>query len=309
MLADWNQPDRTDGTLSGMQAIVFPGQGSQRPGMGFPLADDSAAARQVFEEVSAASGRDLRSLCRDADEDTLRQTANAQLALYTVSVAAWQAFRTELSPVAAAGHSVGEFAALAAAGVISVADGARLVQARGDLMRAAGESNPGTMAAVLGMDATAIQNVLATVDGVVVVANDNSPGQIVISGEVAAVQRASEALAAAGAKRVIPLNVSGAFHSPLMESASAQFRAVLDSVSFGPGTLPVYANVLAAPNTDPSAWPSLLQSQLRSAVRWTETVQAMIARGVTEFVELGVGEVLGGLIRRTDKSVATRSLG
>ncbi len=261
---------------------------------------------EIFREVSDAVSLDVRRLCLEADEDTLRQTQNAQIALFTCGMAA---FRT-VEPSAAwvtAGHSVGEYAALAATGVLSVADAARAVLRRGELMATAGAIRPGTMAAVLGLEREAIQAVLDAVDGTVVIANDNCPGQLVISGEVAAIATASAQLTAAGAKRVLPLNVSGAFHSPLMDGPASELGAFLAELTFHAPAVPIYANVTARPETD--GWPERLVEQLKSPVRWTEIVQAMVADGVTEVVELGGGEVLLGLIKRIDKSVTGSSVG
>lgn len=289
-----------------MIAYVFPGQGSQKPGMGLRLHDESEAARAVFAQASEGAGRDLRTLLATTDDNNLRGTDNAQPALYVTSVAAAAALGG--TPDVLAGHSVGEFAALAVAGIVSVEDGARLVQTRGNLMARAGEEVPGTMAAILGLDRDPLQAVLDGIDGVVVIANDNCPGQLVISGEVAAVEAACVAAKEAGAKRALPLSVSGAFHSPLMEASAAEFRKALDTVEFRPGR-PVIANVTADVVTDPADWPELLERQLRSPVRWTETVRTMRRMGVTEAVELGIGEVLSGLFKRTEPEIATRSYG
>lgn len=290
-----------------MVAVVFPGQGSQRPGMGRELEASHGAARAVFDAVGEATGIDVRALCFESGEETLRQTQNAQLALFTCGVAAWRCFH-EAAPVAAvfAGHSVGEYAALAAAGVLDLRDGARLVRRRGELMAQSGAERPGTMAAVLGLERDALETVCAETslgEGVVVVANDNCPGQLVISGDVEAVRRASVAAAEAGAKRVLPLNVSGAFHSPLMEASAAELGRSLGEVPFHAGRT-VFANVTASPETDPAAWPGLLEEQLKRPVRWTETVQAMREGGVVRMVECGVGDVLCGLARRIDRELA-----
>lgn len=286
-----------------MIAVVFPGQGSQAPGMGQDLYSNDTYARQVFDEVERATGVNIAKLCFESDEETLRETQNAQLALYTCGLAAYTALRqakTDLKPVAMAGHSVGEYAALAAAGVVSVEDGARLVQKRGDLMARAGSLRPGTMAAVLGMDRDSVETALKSVDGfgTVVVANDNCPGQLVISGDIDAVQAASATLKERGAKRVLPINVSGAFHSPLMEESAKAMREHLNQVIFREGEVPVYSNVTTEPGSD---WPELLEQQLKSPVRWTECMQAMIAAGADTFIECGNGEVLTGLLRRVDK--------
>jgi [acyl-carrier-protein] S-malonyltransferase len=226
-----------------MLAVVFPGQGSQSPGMGKPLFESSVAAKSVFEAVSAAVGRDVADLCFNSDEETLRQTQNAQIALYTVGLAAFAALREaapDLPVKATAGHSVGEYAALAAAGVLDVAEGARLVHARGETMA---QAPSGTMAAVLGLERGAVEEVLQAARGVVVVANDNCPGQLVISGEVAVVAEVSDALKEKGAKRVLPLNVSGAFHSPLMDDSAKTMAGHLAGATFHTSEVKVYSNV------------------------------------------------------------------
>ncbi|MBV6458463.1 MAG: Malonyl CoA-acyl carrier protein transacylase [Fimbriimonadaceae bacterium] len=292
-----------------MVAYIFPGQGSQRPGMGEDLVRNSAAASAVFDTVAAATGVDVRRLCFEASEDELRRTDNAQLALFTCGIAAFQAAMALGAPAPSitAGHSVGEYAALVAADVLTIEDGARAVQQRGKLMAGSGATRRGTMAAVLGLEVDAIEEVCAAVagTGVVVIANDNCPGQIVISGDYDAVQAASAMLAEKGAKRVLPLNVSGAFHSPLMTESATAMGAVLRTIPFQKGRCPVVANVTAAPVEDPAAWPDLLERQLASSVRWTESVQRMRSLGVNWFVECGVGEVLCGLVKRIDRDAAT----
>ena len=292
------------GTFLNMIAAVFPGQGSQKPGMGRELFDTFPGARGVFERVAEATSIDTAKLCFELDEETLRHTQNAQLALYTCSIAAWAVLSSHSDIrqfIAVAGHSVGEYAALAAAGVITVEDGAKLVKIRGQLMADSGSANPGTMAAVLGLDRGALDALCAEIDGVVVVANDNCPGQLVISGEVEAVAAAGALASERGAKRVLPLNVSGAFHSPLMEAPAREMRKALDAVPFGSGDRVVYSNVTSEKVADASDWPTLLQNQLRSPVRWTESVVHMRLDGITTFIECGVGDVLSGLIRRIDK--------
>ena len=206
-----------------------------------------------------------------------------------------------------AGHSIGEYAALTAAGILSVADGAQLVKLRGELMAESGQAAPGGMSAVLGLDASVIAQVLSEVSGTVVVANDNCPGQVVISGEIEAIGIATPLLQAAGAKRVIALNVSGAFHSPLMADAAARLGVALKNIDFQPGKT-VYSNVTAQPVADTGQWNDLLEQQLLSPVRWTESVQNLISAGVNTFIECGSGEVLSGLVKRTDKTVATHSV-
>lgn len=276
--------------------------------MGKPLYDARPEAREAFRIVSDSTGTEVASLCFESDEDTLRRTENAQIALYTCGVAAWACLAAHLRGIveidAFAGHSVGEYAALAAAGVVSVEDGAKLVARRGEIMAGAGRSRPGTMAAVLGLERGPLEQLCATIHGTVVVANDNCPGQVVISGDVDAVAKAGEAAVAAGAKRVLPLNVSGAFHSPLMEESAGLMRTDLDQTRFSVAGR-VFSNVTAGPVIRESKWPELLQSQLRSPVRWTETIQNMANEGIHTFIECGVGDVLSGLIRRTSRDAKT----
>lgn len=295
-----------------MLAAVFPGQGSQKPGMGQVLYERVPEAKAVFDEVSEATSIDMVNLCFRSDEDTLRQTQNAQLALYTCGVAAYRALGTKgVTATKMAGHSVGEYAALAAAGIVSVADGGRLVQKRGDLMARSGNLRPGGMAAILGLERDALEAVcksVSTPDSVAVIANDNCPGQLVISGDKEAVTRASAAATEAGAKRALPLNVSGAFHSPLMEEAAAAMGEALQVATFVEGTAVVYANVTAAPQTDPTQWPVLLEAQLKNPVRWAESMQAMITDGVTSIVECGTGEVLCGLMKRISRDVPSSAV-
>jgi [acyl-carrier-protein] S-malonyltransferase len=281
--------------------------------MGKALAENFEESRRVFDEVSSVVSRDLRQICWEFDADTLRQTQNAQIALFTVSLASYRALRAlvGVSPLVGAGHSVGEYAALAASGVLTIADAARLVQRRGDLMARAGNLAPGTMAAVLGLDDEVVERVCAecaTEEEPVVPANYNSPGQVVISGAVPAVERACERLKAEGAKRCLPLNVSGAFHSPLMRDAADAFGQALAEVEFREGEFPVVSNVTAEPVTDSEAWRSLLKQQLASPVQWTKSVRRMGEMGAGAFLELGAGNVLCGLIKRTLEGALTASL-
>lgn len=275
--------------------------------MGSALRAAFPEAETVFTEVSEALGFDVAKLCDDSTEDELRATQNAQVALFTAGVAAYRVL-----PIGEifAGHSVGEYAAIAASGQISVTDGARLVRLRGELMASAGSDRPGTMAAVLGLERDALAAVCkeaSTESELVVIANDNCPGQLVISGDVVAVGRASTLATEAGAKRVLPLNVSGAFHSPLMADAARTMGERLHQTTFAAGK-PVVANVTAEINPNPSDWQCLLEAQLLNPVRWTESVQFMLSQGVTTFVEFGVGEVLGGLVRRVSKEVTTAAV-
>jgi [acyl-carrier-protein] S-malonyltransferase len=285
-----------------MIAVIFPGQGSQKPGMGAELYQTNTFARQVFDTVETATGVNVANLCFNSDEETLRQTQNAQLALYTCSLAAYYALTDtypELKPSGMAGHSVGEYAALAAAGVISLETGAKLVQRRGDIMARAGELSPGGMAAVLGLERSELESALSSIqNGIAVIANDNCPGQLVISGDRDAVAEASALLMERGARRVLPLNVSGAFHSPLMVESAEAMRTALDQVQFNANAIPVYSNVTTKPGDN---WPELLEQQLKSPVLWTGSMEQMIADGYNVFIECGAGEVLIGLLRRIDK--------
>ncbi len=291
-----------------MIAAIFPGQGSQKPGMGQSLYEGSDAARNVFDSVSDSLHTDIAKLCFESDEETLRQTQNAQIALFTCGIAAYRALEAKgVSAAVFAGHSIGEYAAHVCAGNIPLEVGAHLVRKRGSVMAEAGKTSPGTMAAVLGLDADVIRPLLGEVSGIVVVANDNCPGQVVISGEVAAVEAAGPVLQEAGAKRVLPLNVSGAFHSPLMEEPSKQMAKALATVDFAFGK-PVYSNVTTKPEENPVMWNELLEQQLRDSVRWTGSVQNMIGDGVTKFIECGVGEVLCGLIKRINRDVSSAAV-
>ncbi len=301
-----------------MFAVVFPGQGSQKPGMGRELFQAYDESNAVFERVSAALGTDVAKLCFESDEDTLRQTQNAQIALFTVAMAAWRALKLKLPssvrPSAFAGHSVGEYAALAAGRALTVEEAAKLVKLRGELMASVGQSRKGAMSAILGLERDEVERVCreaSTGEGVAVVANDNCPGQIVISGDAAAVERAGELAKSKGAKRVLALNVSGAFHSPLMEDASRRIVEALRKAEFtvNPEGPLLYSNVTAEPADLSSAWPLLLETQLKMPVRWAETVRHMLREGIRTFVECGPGEVLCGLIKRIDADARALNVG
>ncbi len=296
-----------------MVGLLFPGQGSQFVGMGRDLCDAYPEARAVFDEADTQLGFPLSKLCAEGPESELTLTHNAQPAILTHSIAALRCVQAELGAVAcAAGHSLGEFSAWVAAGSLSFADGVRMVRYRGELMVRGGEARPGTMAALLGLDDETVQAICrdVSVDGEVCVpANYNGPGQIVISGDVAAVDRAIATAKSAGARRAIRLNVSGAFHSPLMKVAESGLAERLGRVAFADPRVPVVSNVSAEPVSDAATARRLLTAQLTSPVRWTGSMRAMIALGVGAFVELGPGSVLTGLLRRIVRDAAARCVG
>ncbi|MGI8752676.1 MAG: ACP S-malonyltransferase [Acidimicrobiales bacterium] len=286
-----------------MLALLFPGQGSQRPGMGTPWKEHRSWT--LAEEIADATGRDVASLLLDADAETLKATRNAQLAAFALSLIILDAARAggldDASVAAAAGHSLGEYSALVAIGVLSVAEGARLVAARGEAMQGAADAAPGTMAAILGLDAELVAQACADVDGAWV-ANDNAPGQIVIAGTAAGVGTAGAKATDLGAKRVMALPVGGAFHSPLMAPAQADLDEALAATSWGDPRVPVIANVDASAHTD--GWGALLSGQLVSPVRWRQSLLALPALAVTATLELGSGSELSGMVKRTLDGVA-----
>jgi [acyl-carrier-protein] S-malonyltransferase len=296
------------------RAFVFPGQGAQTIGMGRDLALAYPAARAVFDEVDAALGESLSSLIWEGEQDALTLTRNAQPALMATSMAVMAALKAEGVGIGAAGfvagHSLGEYSALAAAGAITVTDAARLLRARGEAMQRAVAPGEGAMAAILGLGMDEVRAVAAEAAGadVVEAANDNDPAQVVISGHAAGVARAVEIAKAKGAKRAVMLPVSAPFHCALMAPAAAEMAAALAEVAIRPPAVPVVANVLAEGLTDPERIRALLVEQITHSVRWRESVAWMAGQGVTDFWEIGAGKALSGMVRRIAKEAETRAI-
>ena len=287
-----------------MKAFVFPGQGAQFVGMGKDLYEQSAEAKEMFEKANDILGFRITDLMFDGTEEDLKQTKVTQPAVFLHSVILSKVIGDEFKPEMVAGHSLGELSALTAAGALSFEDGLKLVSARAQAMQKACEIKPSTMAAIIALSDEKVEEICEGVDGVVVAANYNCPGQIVISGEIEAVNAACEAAKAAGAKRALPPKVGGAFHSPLMEPARQELAEAIAATEFHTPVCPVYQNVDAAPHTDPAEIKANLIAQLTAPVRWTQTVANMVADGATEFVELGPGKVLQGLVSKVSRDVA-----
>ncbi len=290
-----------------MKAYVFPGQGAQFVGMGSDLYQKSEEAKQLFERANEILRFRITDLMFSGTDEDLRQTKVTQPAIFLHSVILAKTLGSEFQPEMAAGHSLGEFSALVACGALSFDDGLKLVSQRAMAMQNACEMQESTMAAILGMEDADVERICAEIDEVVVPANYNSPGQIVISGSIAGIDIAIEKLTAAGAKRALKLSVGGAFHSPLMEPARENLAKAIENTSFRKPFCPIYQNVSAKPETDPERIKKNLIDQLTAPVRWTQTVVNMLANGASEFTEVGPGNVLQGLIKKVDRKIPIKS--
>ena len=290
-----------------MRAYVFPGQGAQFSGMGKELFDASADARKLFDRANEVLGFDIASIMFEGSDEALKQTNVTQPAIFIQSTVLAACLGDSFKPDMVAGHSLGEFSALVANKTLSFEDGLRLVSARARAMQKACELIPSTMAAILGLEDSVVEEICSSIDGVVVPANYNCPGQLVISGEIKAVEDACAKLTEAGAKRALILQVGGAFHSPLMEPARAELASAIESTQFNHPTCPIYQNVNALPVTDPSLIKANLLAQLTAPVKWTQIMMAMNDHGLSEVIEVGPGKVLQGLFKKINRELPVSS--
>ena len=290
-----------------MKAYVFPGQGAQFSGMGKDLYDNNPLAKEMFDKANEILGFDITKIMFSGTDEELKQTKVTQPAIFLHSTILAACLGDDFKPDMVAGHSLGELSALVANSTLSFENALKIVSKRAMAMQQACENEPSTMAAIIGLEDAIVEEVCDKVDGIVVAANYNCPGQLVISGTVPAVQKACEVLTESGARRALMLPVGGAFHSPLMESAREELAKAIESTEFSAPSCPVYQNVVAKAVTDPEEIKSNLIAQLTSPVRWTQTMQAMIADGASEVVEVGPGKVLQGLFKKVDRKFQTSS--
>ena len=290
-----------------MNAYIFPGQGAQFSGMGLDLYENSPLAQELFEKANAILGFQITDIMFEGSAEDLKETKVTQPAIFLHSVILAKTLGDTFKPDMVAGHSLGEFSALVASGALTFEDGLKLVSQRAQAMQKACEAQPSTMAAVLGLDDAIVEKICATTEGIVVAANYNCPGQLVISGEVAAINSACEALKEAGARRALVLPVGGAFHSPLMEPAREELATAIENTTFSKPNCPIYQNVTASAITDENEIKANLISQLTAPVRWTQSVQQMIEDGALHFTEVGPGKVLQGLVRKINREAETAS--
>jgi [acyl-carrier-protein] S-malonyltransferase len=290
-----------------MKAYIFPGQGAQFVGMGKDLYENSPLAKELFEKANEIIGFRISDIMFGGTDEELKQTNVTQPAIFLHSVILAKVLGDDFKPEMVAGHSLGEFSALVAANALSFEDGLKLVIARANAMQKACEIQPSTMAAILGLADEVVEQICAEIEEVVVPANYNCPGQLVISGSIAGIDQACEKLTAAGAKRALKLNVGGAFHSPLMEPAKVELQAAIEATTIGAPVCPIYQNVNAQPTIDSAVIKENLIAQLTGAVKWTQTSTNMIADGANDFVEVGPGNVLQGLVKKVSRDVQTSS--